>query len=68
MGTQAKARAIELWKQRSQAHGSGFVYKFPAGHWSCCTRNSEVGQSLQVNGMIYPELDIKAVAFEAIEW
>lgn len=43
------------------------VYQFPKGHWSYATPNSEVGQSLQATGYIYPEINCKAQQWELVE-
>ena len=45
-------KKLESWNT------TGMVYQFPRGHWRCCTLNSEVGQDLLQNNMIYSHLGI----------
>jgi hypothetical protein len=44
-----------------------FVFQYPKGHWGVCSPSSPVGESLNRNGMIYPELGAQAREWEPVD-
>ena len=52
-----KQKAVETFKATVTAGTIGFVFQFPAGHWSFATEKSSVGKNLAVCGAIYTRED-----------